>query len=95
MSKKYDFMEVNENADFFLESKHIRVQEDFTEAIHKALLKSPYTKGELAERLSWSLERLAAVMSGYKTITFYEAVHVAGALGYELKVSIKEINGEG
>ena len=91
---EYDKMEVNEEAGFFKQSKHIKVQQEFCDALWSALLKSPYTKGELAERLGWDLHRLMMVMTGDDTVDFYEAVHVAGALGYKLEVSIKEKEGE-
>ena len=100
----YYKMTKNEYKDFYLESKHIKVQEDFTAMIWAAFLKSPYTKGDnnqkivvglqpLAERLEWDMHRLNMVLSGDKTIDFYEATHVAGALGYQFKVSIKELEG--
>ena len=91
---EYDKMEVNEYADLFKQSKHIRVQEDFLEAIDLALKLSPYSKGELASRLDWSLGRLNNALSGYFNINFYEAVHLAGALGYKLEISIKECRDE-
>lgn len=89
----YNKMTTNEYKDFFLESKHIKVQEDFTDMIWAAFLKSPYTKNELAERLEWDIHRLNMVLSGDKTIDFYEATHLAGALGYQFKVSIKKFEG--
>lgn len=91
---KYEKLHKNEYNDFFLESKHIKVQDDFIDLIWKALQNSSYTKGELAERLEWDLDRLNMVLSGDKTIDFYEATHLAGALGYQFKVNIKEINDE-
>lgn len=91
MNNKYEFMQQN---NFFSESRHIRVQQDFCDALWSALLKSPYTKGELAERLGWDLHRLMMVLTGDDTVDFYDAVHVAGALGYRLEVSIKEKRGD-
>ena len=88
---KYDKMEVNEDADFFKQSKHIKVQEDFCNAIWEAIQMSPYTCGELASSLDWELSYFIRIITGDKTIDFYEAVHLAGALGYKLEVSIKEI----
>ena len=88
---EYDKMEVNEYADSFKQSKHIKVQQDFCDMMWKALQNSPYTCGELAARLDWELSYFMMVISGDKTIDFYEAVHLAGALGYKLEISIKEI----
>lgn len=86
----YDKMEVNECADFFKQSKHIKVQEDFCDMMWEALQNSPYTYSELAARLDWELNYFMMVVTGDNTIDFYEAVHLAGALGYKLEVSIKE-----
>lgn len=91
---KYDKMEINEYADFFKQSKHIKVQEDFLSAIELALKNSTYSKGELANRLDWSLGRLNNILSGDFNINFYEAVHLAGALGYKLEISIKDVGDE-
>lgn len=87
-------MEVKEYADFFKQSKHIKVQEDFCNAIWEAIQSSPYTCGELAARLDWELSYFITIITGGKTIDFYEAVHLAGALGYKLEVSIKETKDE-
>lgn len=91
---KYDKMEVNEYADFSKQSKYIKVQEDFCNMMWEALQNSPYTYGEVAARLDWELNYFMMVITGDKTIDFYEAVHLAGALGYKLEVSIKEVNDE-
>ena len=48
---KYDKMEVNEYKDSFLESKHIKYNEQVADKLWKLLKQSKYTKGELAERL--------------------------------------------
>lgn len=91
---KYEKLHKSEYNDFFLESNHIEVQNDFTDLIWSALQNSPYTRGELAERLDWDLGRLNMILSGDDTIDFYEATHLAGALGYQFEVSIKEISNE-
>lgn len=91
---EYDKMEVNEYADFFKQSKHIKVQEDFCDMMWEALQKSSYTYGELAARLDWELNYFMMVITGDKTLDFYEAVHLAGALGYKLEVNIKECKDE-
>lgn len=88
---EYNKMEVNEYADFFKQSKHIKVQQDFCDMMWEALQNSPYTYGELAARLDWEVNYFMMVITGDKTIDFYEAVHLAGALGYKLEVSIKEV----
>lgn len=80
---KYDKMVLSEYGDFFLESKHISTNDMIADMLWKALQDSKYTKGELAERLDWDLNRLMMVMSADKTIDTYDMVHVAGALGYK------------
>lgn len=87
---EYDKMEVNEYAYFLKQSKHIKVQEDFCGMMCQALQKSSYTYNELAARLGWEVNYFMMVITGDKTIDFYEAVHLSGALGYKLEVSIKE-----
>lgn len=91
---EYDKMEVNEYADFFKQSKHITVQEDFIKEIEWLIERSPYTKGELAERLGWDMDTLNLILADRGTLDFYEAVHLVGALGYKLEVSIKECKDE-
>lgn len=91
---EYDKMEVNECADFSKQSKHIKVQQDFCDMMWEVLQNSPYTYGELAARLDWELNYFMMVITGDKTIDFYEAVHLAGALGYKLEISIKEVDDE-
>ena len=91
---RYDKMEVNKYADFFKQSKHVRVQEDFIKEIERLLERSPYTKGELAERLGWDMDTLNLILADRGTLDFYEAVHLAGALGYKIEVSIKKCRDE-
>lgn len=85
-------MEVNEYVDFFKQSKNIRVQEDFIKEIERVLKLSPYTKGELAERLDWDMDTLNLILADKGTLDFYEAVHLAGALGYKLEISVREVD---
>ena len=91
---EYDKTEVNEYADFFKQSKHIRVQEDFIKEVERLIERSPYTKGELAERLGWDMDTLNLILADRGILDFYEAVHLAEALGYKLEIGIKEIEGE-
>lgn len=80
---EYDKMAASEHHDFYLESKHIKYNEQVADMLWNLLKQSKYTKGELAERLEISEENLMKVMSGDKTINMYDMVHVAGALGYK------------
>lgn len=85
---KYDKMVVNEYKDFFLESKHVKYNEQVADMLWELLKESKYTKGELAERLDMTERQLMWVMSGDKTIDIYDMVHVAGALGYKWKFDL-------
>ena len=85
---KYDKMTTNEYHDFYLESKHIKYNEQVADMLWQLLKQSKYTKGELAERLDISEEKLMKVMSGDKTINTYDMVHVAGALGYKWEFNL-------
>ena len=76
---KYDKMEAMEYYDDILQSKHVVPNEKVGDMLWQALLNSPFTKGELAERLDWSLHKLMMIMSGDDTIDTYDMVHVAGA----------------
>lgn len=90
---KYDKMTANEHHDFYLESKHIKYNEQVADMLWDLLKKSKYTKGELAERLEITERQLMMVMSGDKTISTYDMVHVAGALGYKWEFNlVKEVN---
>ena len=92
---KYEKMEANEYGDFFLESKHIKYNEQVADMLWNLLKQSKYTKGELAERLDITERQLMRVMSGDKTINIYDMVHVAGALGYKWEFNlVKDINNE-
>ena len=81
-------MEANEYRDFFLESKHIKYNEQVADMLRKLLRISKYTKGELAEGLDITERQLMNVMSGDKTINIYDMVHVAGALGYKWEFNL-------
>ena len=85
---KYDKMTANEYHDFYLESKHIKYNEQVADMLWQLLKQSKYTKGELAERLDITERQLMNVMSGDKTINTYDMVHVAGALGYKWKFNL-------
>ena len=85
---KYEKMETNEYHDFYLESKHIKYNEQVADMLWKLLRQSKYTKGELAERLDITEGQLMQVMSGDKTINTYDMVHVAGALGYRWEFNL-------
>lgn len=89
---KYEKMEANEYRDFFLESKHIKYNEQVADMLWKLLKQSKYTKGELAERLDITERQLMWVMSGDKTINTYDMVHVAGALGYKWEFNLVKDN---
>ena len=92
---KYEKMTANEYYDFYLESKHIKYNEQVADMLRKLLRLSKYTKGELAERLDITEGKLMNVMSGDKTINMYDMVHVAGALGYKWEFNlVKESNSE-
>ena len=90
---KYDKMEANEYGDFFLESKHIKYNEQVADMLWQLLRLSKYTKGELAERLDITERQLMWVMSGDKTINIYDMVHVAGALGYKWEFNLVKDSG--
>ena len=85
---KYDKMTANEYHDCYLESKHIKYNEQVAGMLWKLLKQSKYTKGELAERLDITERQLMQVMSGDKTINMYDMVHVAGALGYKWEFNL-------
>ena len=85
---KYDKMTANEYHDFYLESKHIKYNEQVADMFWNLLKQSKYTKGELAERLDITDRQLMMVMSGDKTINMYDMVHVAGALGYKWEFNL-------
>ena len=80
---KYEKTEANEYGDFFLESKHIKYNEQVANMLRDLLKQSKYTKGELAERLDITERQLMWVLNGDKMINMYDMVHVAGALGYK------------
>ena len=81
-------MIANEYHDFYLESKHIKYNEQVADMLWNLLKQSKYTKGELAERLDITDRQLMMVMSGDKTINMYDMVHVAGALGYKWEFNL-------
>ena len=81
-------MTANEYHDFYLESKHIKYNEQVADMLWNLLKQSKYTKGELAERLDITDRQLMMVMSGDKTINMYDMVHVAGALGYKWEFNL-------
>ena len=85
---KYEKTEANEYGDFFLESKHIKYNEQVADMLWNLLKQSKYTKGELAEGLDITERQLMNVMSGDKTINIYDMVHVAGALGYKWEFNL-------
>ncbi len=85
---KYDKMTANEYHDFYLESKHIKYNDQVADMLWELLKQSKYTKGELAERLDITERQLMNVMSGDKTINIYDMVHVAGALGYKWEFNL-------
>ena len=89
---KYDKMTTNEYHDFYLESKHIKYNEQVADMLWELLKQSKYTKGELAERLDITERQLMMVMSGDKTINMYDMVHVAGALGYKWEFNLVKDN---
>lgn len=92
---KYEKMAASEHHDFYLESKHMKYNDQVADMLWQLLKQSKYTKGELAERLDISEEKLMKVMSGDKTINMYDMVHVAGALGYKWVFNlVKDINNE-
>ena len=85
---KYEKMTASEHHDYYLESKHIKYNEQVADMLWNLLKKSRYTKGELAERLDITERQLMNVMSGDKTISIYDMVHVAGALGYKWEFNL-------
>lgn len=92
---KYDKMAASEHHDYYLESKHIKYNEQVADMLWNLLKQSKYTKGELAERLDITERSLMWVTSGDKTINTYDMVHVAGALGYKWEFNlVKESDNE-
>ena len=85
----YNKMIRDENADFALVSRHEAVQDKFLREVGKALLLSPYTKNELAERLNWDIQRLNSALSGVNTLDFYDATYLAGAIGLQFVAELK------
>ena len=87
---KYEKMVASEHHDYYLESKHIKYNEQVAEMLWNLLKQSKYTKEGLAERLDITERQLMNVMSGDKTINIYDMVHVAGALGYKWEFNLVE-----
>lgn len=87
-------MEANEYHDFYLESKHIKYNEQVADMLWNLLKQSKYTKGELAKRLGISEEKLMKVIRGDKTINMYDTVHVEGDLGYKWEFNLVKENKE-
>ena len=85
-------MTVSEHHDYYLESKHIKYNEQVADMLWQLLKQSKYTKGELAERLGITERQLMSVVSGDKTINMYDMVHVAGALGYKWEFKLVKEN---
>ena len=83
-------MVASEHHDYYLESKHIKYNEQVAEMLWNLLKQSKYTKEGLAERLDITERQLMNVMSGDKTINIYDMVHVAGALGYKWEFNLVE-----
>lgn len=86
VSMGYNMMEEMEGNSGILVSKHERFNNRVAEMLWELFKKSDYTKTQLASILGWTEHRLMMVMSGDKTITTFEMVHVAGALGKSFKV---------
>ena len=85
---KYEKMAASEHHDFYLESKHIKYNEQVADMLWNLLKQSKYTKGELAEGLDITERQLMNVMSGDKTINMYDMVHIAGALGHKWEFNL-------
>lgn len=84
---------VSELHDFFEIDKSIPVNDDVAELLRYRLNSSPYTTGELAARLNISLEDLELILRANKTLTIYDMVHVAGALGFKFEFNlIKDVD---
>lgn len=87
----YNKMEPMEGYPQVKVSKHEKVNNQVGEMMWQVFKRSKLTKAQLAHTLGWTEHRLMQVFSGDKTITTFEMVHIAGALGYRFDLSLARL----
>jgi hypothetical protein len=74
-----------------IEDKSMSVSEDIIKSLDKMMEMSPYTKGEIANRLGVTVNDLNRTLdSDIEQISVYDMTHIAGCLGYRPVVFFEE-----